>query len=102
MSPQEFILMTVPFSDGDPSKHPENTSPPPQVTDEDTYDYYRPIEEGEAKDIHWRIKVASFLTEKFISEEVREGKEYIMETFPEGYKLFEHTKRKAVRLSQEF
>lgn len=96
MSPTTFGVLSLSFSDGVPTYYPANTTKPSTANPDGTWDYFRPIAEGEAKDLLWRTKTATALVEKYASKNASDVRNYMFKKLPEGYKLFEHIKGKKV------
>ncbi|KAF8243385.1 hypothetical protein K440DRAFT_613183 [Wilcoxina mikolae CBS 423.85] len=94
MAPTSYTVLSLGYSDGVASTHPTNNTKPPPNPD-GTWDYFRPVDDEEAKGILWRSKSAAALVEKYTPPEKQQpGRNYIFKTLPDGYKLFEHIKGK--------
>ncbi|KAF8544349.1 hypothetical protein BDD12DRAFT_815983 [Trichophaea hybrida] len=94
MAPTSYTVLSLGYSDGVASTHPTNNTKPLPNSD-GTWDYFRPVDNEEAKSILWRSKSAAALVEKYTPPEKQQpGRNYIFKTLPDGYKLFEHIKGK--------
>lgn len=80
-------------SDGRDSLYPANVQGAPAATPDN---FFREVQQHERKHVLYRTECAKQIIETFHSGEVDEGNKYILESFPEHYRLYEHNKRQAV------
>lgn len=90
--------MQPPDSDGIDRDYPINNSRS-FLNADGTGEYYREIEEGEAKDILWRSKAAQAILE-VLNPNHPDKDAMMLDALPANYKLFEHNKVKPVRPKQ--
>ncbi|SMY27511.1 unnamed protein product [Zymoseptoria tritici ST99CH_1A5] len=59
-------------------------------------DYYRQVQPDEPKHLDWRRKIGGMLARELRYKDKNADSGYILATFPENYRLYEHVKRKEV------
>ncbi|KAA8893865.1 hypothetical protein FN846DRAFT_754278, partial [Sphaerosporella brunnea] len=79
-------------SDGNVSTHPTNTTQP-NTHPSQPWEYFRPVERDEHKDLVWRSKTASAAALAYTKTPQPPCNTFICD-FPAGYRLFEHIKHK--------
>jgi hypothetical protein len=85
-------------SDGIVTSYPTNTTKPPG---DGPWEYFRPVQDQEVKDVIWRTKTAKFVAQHFKLD--GNGLERILYPgLPERYKLFEHVKCHSVSISLHY
>ncbi|KAL7266916.1 hypothetical protein RUND412_010518 [Rhizina undulata] len=85
--------MVINYSDGETKHHPGPTQTEKVVTGKDlSYNYFRQVANGNAKDILWRKQIGQELANSFGISSVDD--DWILKNFqlPKGYTLFEHLK----------
>lgn len=63
MAPTKYTPLELHFTDGDDLGYPQQVEK--LVSNDGTYEYFRPVAEDEQKDIMWRSKAAKALIEKY-------------------------------------
>lgn len=63
MAPMTYSQISINYSDGTPAVYPLNITKEPAA--DGSYEYYREVQPGEAKDILWRSKTANALVDKY-------------------------------------
>ncbi|KAH9967236.1 hypothetical protein BC827DRAFT_1123410 [Russula dissimulans] len=76
-------------TDGDAKQWPTNTN---EVIDSnEQVNYMRPLGPNDSSDIHWRCQIAMKIADRLGRQS---GKNYVLRSWPEGYRLFCHYKGK--------
>lgn len=63
MAPTKYTPLELHITDGDDQGYPQQVEK--LVSNDGTYEYFRPVAEDEQKDIMWRSKAAKALIEKY-------------------------------------
>ncbi len=63
MAPKELTKIVINESDGVDTVYPDNLTK--QVSSDGSYQYFRLVNENEAKDLLWRTKTAKALVDKY-------------------------------------
>ncbi|TGZ83484.1 hypothetical protein EX30DRAFT_338109 [Ascodesmis nigricans] len=79
-------------SDGAENLYPDNVQGMPNATPDN---FFREVLPNERKHVLYRTEGAKKLVETFIESEQASSNKYMLESFPENYKLYEHNKRQA-------